>query len=58
MILQKKPLIIWGGIPEADLESVFSKLPARGLAVITVVDSPQQGEAIWKRYLAKDCLLQ
>jgi hypothetical protein len=47
-------LIIWGDIPETDRDWIFSKLPARGLAVITVVDSPQQAEAIWKRYLGPD----
>jgi hypothetical protein len=54
MILERKPLIIWGDIPKTDLDWIFSKLPARGLAVITVVDSPQQAEAIWKRYLGPD----
>ena len=49
MILEKKPLIIWGDIPERDLDWIFSKLPAQGLAVITVVESPQQAEAIWTR---------
>ena len=53
-ILEKKPLIIWGDIPERDLDWIFSKLPARGLAVITVVDSPQTAEAIWNKYLEKD----
>ena len=54
MILERKPLIIWGDIPKTDLDWIFSKLPAQGLAVITVVDCPQQAEAIWNRYLAKD----
>jgi hypothetical protein len=51
-ILKRKPLIIWGDIPERDLDWIFSKLPPRGLAVITVVDSPQQAEAIWHKHLA------
>jgi hypothetical protein len=50
LILEKKPLIIWGDIPERDLDWIFSKLPAQGLAVITVVESPQQAEAIWNNY--------
>ena len=49
-ILDSKPLIIWGDIPEKDLDWIFSRLPARGLAVMTVVDSPQQAQAIWTRY--------
>ncbi len=52
MILERKPLIIWGDIPERDLDWIFSKLPAQGLAVITVVQSPQQAEAIWRKYVS------
>ncbi len=52
VILQSKPLIIWGDIPERDLDWIFSKLPAHGLAVITVVQSPEQAEATWNRYIA------
>jgi hypothetical protein len=49
-ILQKSPLIIWGDIPERDLDWIFTKLPPQGLAVIPVVESPQHAEAIWTRY--------
>jgi 5-methyltetrahydrofolate--homocysteine methyltransferase len=51
-ILERKPLIIWGDIPERDLDWIFSKLPPRGLAVMTVVRSPQEAEMIWRKYLA------
>ncbi len=52
-ILQSKPLIIWGDIPEHDLDWIFlkSELPPHGLAVITVVESPQQAQATWDRYV-------
>lgn len=50
-ILAQKPLVIWGNIPERDLDWIFTKLPAAGLALITVVGSPQQAGAIWRRYL-------
>ena len=53
MILERKPLIIWGDIPERDLDWIFSNLPAQGLAVITVVESPQQASAIWRKYVMK-----
>jgi hypothetical protein len=49
-ILGRKPLLIWGDIPQQDLDWIFSKLPAQGLAVNTVVRSPDQAEAIWERY--------
>jgi len=52
MILARQPLIIWGDIPERDLDWIFSKLPTPGLAVITVVESPRQARAIWDRYMA------
>ena len=40
------------------LQFGFRKSRSPNTAVITVVDSPQQAEAIWNRYLAKDCLAQ
>lgn len=55
MILERTPLIIWGDVPERDLDWIFSKLPARGLAVITVVESPRQAEAIWAKYAIGHC---
>lgn len=51
-ILESTPLIIWGDLCEQDLDWVFSKLPPQGLAVITVVNSPQQAETIWNRFVA------
>lgn len=50
-ILASKPLIIWGNIPERDLDWIFGKLPAAGLAVITTVWTPEQAGAIWRRHL-------
>lgn len=50
-ILAKKPLLIWGDIPEKDLDWIFDKLPAKGLAVITVVDGPDQAASIWQKYI-------
>ena len=51
MILAQKPLLIWGDIPETDLDWIFSKLPHEGLAVQTVVGSAEQAEAIWERLM-------
>lgn len=51
-ILESTPLIIWGDLSEQDLDWAFSKLPAQGLAVITVVNSPQQAQTIWNRFVA------
>jgi hypothetical protein len=50
-ILARKPLLIWGDMHERDLDWVFSKLPARGLALNTVVNSPEQAEWIWEKYV-------
>lgn len=52
-IIKEKPLIIWGDIPEADLDWIFSRLPATGLAVITVVDSPEKAEYLWSKYIER-----
>jgi len=49
-ILAHKPLVIWGNIPERDLDWIFNKLPPQGLAVITVVESSEQAAVIWQRY--------
>ena len=49
-ILEKSPLIIWGALNEADLDWIFTKLPAEGVAVNTVVTSPEEAHDIWKRY--------
>ncbi len=51
-ILRERPLIIWGDIPPADLDWLFSKLPPQGLAVITVVQSPDQARELWRTYVA------
>jgi hypothetical protein len=53
-ILNNKPLIIWGDIPEADLDWIFSKLPPQGLAVTTVVDSSEQARQLWSKYVEKN----
>ena len=53
-ILAQKPLIIWGNIPEPDLDWLFRKLPPAGLAIITVVSSPEHaGEIFWFNKNAK-----
>lgn len=50
-ILDRKPLIIWGNLGEANRDWIFSKLPAQGLSVITCVNSPGEAKAIWDRYM-------
>ena len=50
-ILEKVPLLIWGDISEQDLGWIFDKLPAQGLAVMTVVDSIEEASRIWQKYI-------
>ena len=52
-ILERKPLLIWGNLSEADLEWIFAKLPAAGLAVMKVVDDPEQARVSWNRYMER-----
>jgi len=52
-ILRERPLIIWGDIPAADLDWLFSKLPPYGLAVITVVNGPEQAHTLWRKYVER-----
>jgi len=50
-ILERKPLLIWGHLSEADLEWVFEQLPPQGLAVMTTVNTPEEAARIWDRYM-------
>ncbi len=52
-ILRERPLIIWGDIPPADLDWLFAKLPPQGLAIITVVQTPEQAYDLWKTYVER-----
>ena len=49
-ILAKKPLLIWGDIPEKDLDWIFSRLPPQGLAVNTTVQSPEQARQLYRNF--------
>jgi len=53
-ILEQRPLIIWGDLPRADLDWLFAKLPPQGLAIITVVNGPEQARDHWRRYAEGD----
>jgi len=50
-ILRERPLIIWGEIPRTDLDWLFAKLPPQGLAIITVVNTPDQAQNLWRTYI-------
>ena len=52
-ILRQRPLLIWGDIPPADLDWLFSKLPPQGLAIITVVKSVEQARELWRKYVER-----
>jgi hypothetical protein len=51
-ILKHAPLLIWGEIPQSDLDWIFSKLPPQGLAIITVVSSADEARQLWEKYVA------
>ena len=51
-IMRKVPLIIWGDIPEKDLEWIFRNLPPEGLAIITVVNDPDEAGKLWEKYIS------
>lgn len=52
-IMAKKPLIIWGKISEKDLDWLFENLAPEGLAIITVVDDPDEAAYLWRKYIEK-----
>ncbi|NQU43277.1 hypothetical protein HQ520_08320 [bacterium] len=53
-ILEVCPLLIWGDIPEGDLDFIFSELAPQGLAVQTVVQSAEHAQNLLKRYSPKE----
>jgi len=50
-ILERKPLLIWGNLSEADMQWIFEKLPCQGLAVMTVVPTPEAARKIWDKHM-------
>jgi hypothetical protein len=52
-ILRQRPLIIWGDIPASGLDWLFGHLPPQGLAIITVVQTPEQARALWRTYVER-----
>jgi hypothetical protein len=52
-ILAHKPLLIWGRLSEKDMDWIFDKLPSPGLAVMTMVDTPANAHALWRRYICE-----
>jgi Uroporphyrinogen decarboxylase (URO-D) len=49
LILERKPLLVWGDLTEADLEFVLTQLPRPGLAVILVADSVEDAHRMWDK---------
>jgi len=50
-IQKVKPLIIWGKICEKDMDFLFHNLDKRGLAVYCMLDSKQEAERLWNKYI-------
>ena len=51
-ILEKKRLLVWGDISEADLEYLLTRLPARGLAIDVVVSDADEAGRVWDRAMS------
>ncbi len=55
-ILAQKPLIIWGNLTRHDLGWLLRELPPAGLAIITVVSSPDQAGQLWQHcFNSRNC---
>jgi hypothetical protein len=50
-VLSRKPLLIWGKLTDEDLDYIFEKLPDRGLAVQAVVETREEAERIFLKYI-------
>ena len=49
-ILSGKPLLIWGDMSEEDINFIHRKLDRDALALLPVVHSKEQAEAIWTKF--------
>ncbi len=49
LILQHKPLLVWGDLTEADLDFVMTQLPHQGLAVILVANLVEDARCLWDK---------
>ncbi len=49
-ILSRKPLIIWGDMTREDIDFIHRKLNREALALLPVVHSKEQAEAIWTKF--------
>ncbi len=49
-VLERKPLLIWGDLSPADLAFIRRALPPEGLALLPVVRSRQEAEAVWRQF--------
>lgn len=52
-IQARKPLIIWGDLTAEDLDFIARRLDRRSLALMPVVSSRPQAEAIWARFRSR-----
>jgi len=50
-VLPKKRLIIWGHISQEDMHFIAKQLPAPGLAVNMIVDSPATAHNCWEQFM-------
>jgi hypothetical protein len=50
-IMEHKPLIIWGIIPEKDIDWIFKNLPPEGLAIIKNVENAKDAKRLWGKYI-------
>lgn len=48
-ILENSPLLIWGALSGDDLDWIFSRVPAQGLAIQAVVNTVDEAKSIWHR---------
>lgn len=47
------PLLIWGNLSDRDFDWLITELPPEGLAIIAVVDGPEQAEEYWRRFASR-----
>lgn len=50
-IMNKKPLLIWGQIPDKDLDWIFNNLPHHGLAINVAIESMEDAKRIWYKFI-------
>jgi hypothetical protein len=53
-ILERKPLLVWGDISDADMDVLLGEIGPQGVAIVPVVATPEEAWRMWERMGRED----